>query len=453
MIHQALTSLLIALLVYSPLRCNGARTQAALVGRTAPAARQLAQASPAALGTEPLPPAPGGSYQGDCDTAEGGCYFQLSVRAPVETGCARDLDFKFSRQPGVVAQYVRDTSQGDAVCCLAVANVTCARTTQLLDAYYASLGDIGGAADNGFGCDKGGLPITECGQRAPVGAPPPPPAVTGAAPLTVTPSAPTYQGECNTATSGCYFQLTTRAPVATRCLRDLQFKFGRQPGVEAQYVRDTSVGRAICCLGVANVTCARATQLLDAYYASLGDIGGAVDNGYGCPAGGLPITECAPSEEADALAPAPINPSPLPAGATPVSAAPPSEPLDQGPDSAPEEPASTDTAEDSQSTGTQQGLPPSTDGPTLDDSTLDTTPAPQASALGGAVADTGDTPAPAVPPPTPAVASPLVSTTNDDDLSAAEIVGIVLGIIVAIPTIGAGIAKMYTCVKGWRKRP
>lgn len=83
----------------------------------------------------------------------------------METGCARDLDFKFSRQPGVVAQYVRDTSQGDAVCCLAVANVTCARTTQLLDAYYASLGDIGGAADNGFGCDKGGLPITECGQR------------------------------------------------------------------------------------------------------------------------------------------------------------------------------------------------------------------------------------------------------------------------------------------------
>lgn len=87
------------------------------------------------------------------------------------------------------------------------------------------------------------------------------------------------------------------------------------------------------------------------------------------------------------------------------------------------------------------------------DPTSETTPAPEDSASGGAVGDTGDTPAPVVPSPPPTVASPLVSSASDDALSAAEIVGIVLGVIVAIPTIGAGIAKMYACVKGWRKRP
>lgn len=70
------------------------------------------------------------------------------------------------------------------------------------------------------------------------------------------------------------------------------------------------------------------------------------------------------SEEAEAPAPAPVIPSPPPPGTAPVTAAP-SDPSNQGPGSAPEESASAGASEDDQSAGTQQGLPPSTDAPTL----------------------------------------------------------------------------------------
>lgn len=88
------------------------------------------------------------------------------------------------------------------------------------------------------------------------------------------------------------------------------------------------------------------------------------------------------------------------------------------------------------------------------DSMSDAAPAPDdAALLSTGPAASNDMPAPVVPSPTPSVASSQVSSSNDDSLGTGEIVGIVLGVIVAIPTIGAGVAKTYTCIRGWRRRP